>query len=195
MDLSKFLTERILLDTAVILSMVAAMLYGFGIFFAEGIMSGYGLSSELLQVDFKKTMLYGVLTLIFAPFKGSIYWVISLAGLVPFIMYMRKQVIPVVVIYFGFLFFVLLQFIACLETGKQWGMEERTEIANAYKGNVSEDFDFVKAKVLMNKSNNKQTFEEGYSLDVPGDYFVLVQPDKLLVIRQEHIVTIEYEGG
>ena len=34
MDLSKFLTERILLDTAVILSMVAAMLYGFGIFFA-----------------------------------------------------------------------------------------------------------------------------------------------------------------
>jgi len=195
MDLSKLLTERILIDTAVILTMAAAILYGFGIFFADGLMTGYGLTSDLLQRDYQETISFGFLTLIFTPFLSTSIWLVSLAGLVPLIICMRKKNIPIVLLYFGILFFLLFQFAACYDTGEQWGIKGRHEIASAFKGTVPEDFDFVKAKVLMNKSNNKQVIETGYSLDIPGDYFVLVQPDKALAIRREHIVTIEYEAS
>lgn len=195
MDLSKLLTERILLDTAVILTMAAAVLYGFGIFFAEGVMAGYGLTSDLLTVDFKETMFYGFVTLIFSPILSTWSWLISFAGLIPLIICMRKKNVPIVIIYLGVLFFLLFQFAACYETGEQLGVKQRAEITETFNGNTSEDFNLVKAKVLLNQSGNKQIIETGYSLDIPGDYFVLVQPNKALAIRRERIVTIEYEGS
>jgi len=189
-NLSKTLVESILLDAASFLVLVSAFLYVNGLLFATGNMSGYGITNDLLLIGFRDSLFYGFAALFFSPFISTAAWVLSITGLIPVLLIKYKQQIPVVVVYCGMLFFLILQLAASYDTGEQLGKSEMLEIESTYQGKTPADFENILLKLIVNKPDNSIEVIAGYSLDIPGDYFVIVQKNKIVAIRKSDVAKV-----
>lgn len=192
MDLTKKILDRLLLDTASLLIISTAALYCFGLFFASGSMTGYGLTEEMITLEFRETIAYGFVSLLAAPFLSPLIWLVSLIGLVPFFINKAQNNIPIFIPYLGLIFFIFLQFGACYTTGKNLSEDEIIEIENAYNGDYSEDFGFEKIKLEYKHFDKKVKTLAGYSLDIPGDFFVVILENKIIAIKRSDVISVSF---
>lgn len=192
MDFSKLFTEKVLFDTATLLAVSSSILYGAGFFFAEGMIAGYGLSSEVLTLELWPTLLYGFVALLASPVISYEYCLVALIGMLPIAFKLMNKSVPNILIIGGFLFFILLQFGACFVAGERSAENDIEEFSQAYKTDTLGKLDYKPASLTIKGANKTKTVR-GFSLEIPGNYFALVQQNKIIAIPKNLILHIEYQ--
>ena len=192
MTTTKTFFENILLDASLVVALLAALLYGLGLMFIEGSMDGYGVSSNLVDAGFRYTVLLGLLSVFITPFYGSEVWVFSLLGVVPFIIRRYHPGMPVQVVYAGFVFLLVFQLAASQDAGESFSADEMKVISLAYTDPSAgkPGFDFV--KLMYTNENGKPGSLSGYHLNLPGDYFVIVQQEATVAIARSKVSSAIY---
>ena len=64
------------------------------------------------------------------------------------------------------------------------------EIESTYQGKTPADFENILLKLIVNKPDGSVEVITGYSLDIPGEYFVIVQKNKIVAIRKSDVVKV-----
>jgi len=192
MDMSKKFIEKLILDTATVVLISSAFLYGLGYSFSDGLITGYGLTTDILDLKIWDTLLFGFVGMLTVPFKSIDIMAVSLIGLIPFVLVYLKKTVSKLLIISGILFFIFFLFGASFESGFQWAKGDIEEFNHAYKNNTLEKLEYKKASLKLEDGEKKETVK-GFALEIPGDYFVLVQKNKIIAIPKKHISQIEYE--
>lgn len=192
MSNQKTALERLLLDSASLSLVLTAILYSFGIFFSLGNIDGYGITEDIVSVDFRVTILLGFFSLFLTPFTSPVIWVLSLVGCIPLVLKRLKHQVPTFAIAAGIIFLFLFQVVACYDTGEISAQEEINDINRVFAGVVVEDFDTKKVTVEYKHPDSSTKTITGYTLDIPGNYFVIAQKSKLVALNKSDVVSIIY---
>ncbi len=192
MNKSKTLFEHALFDTAFLLAILTSILYSLGMFFSLGNIDGYGISDDLAKMEFEPTITIGFFSLFFTPFMSTLLWVLSLIGLVPVLLKKNGKQVPDFLNYAGILFFIFFQVGACYDTGETMAQQEIKDINSKLSGKTVEDFDVRHISIHYQKPDHPITTIKGYALNIPGDYFVIAQKNKVVAINKNNIVSVTY---
>ncbi|VAW89838.1 hypothetical protein MNBD_GAMMA17-195 [hydrothermal vent metagenome] len=188
----KTILERVLLDTASLFVVLASVLYCFGVFFTLGSIDGYGITEDLVVMEFRITILVGFLSLYLAPFMSPVIWGISLIGCVPAVLRKYNKQIPIYTVYIGVLFLFFFQVAACYDAGEISSREEMNDIDKTFRGEIVENFDMKQLTIQYKKQDQSAGTIMGYGLDIPGDYFVIVQQEKVIALNKNDVISITY---
>ena len=184
--------NSLILDAASIIVIATSLLYLFGMSELAGRLIAYNLPETLLKYDFYSAVSSGFLILyasfVIAPIETSMAAFTLLLAL----LYKYKKIQPAYVFYILLFLAIIGQANASRAVGEYFASKHLLEITNAFKGNNKKTH-LKNIEVTYVVANGNVNISNGYLLNVPSNYLIILTDKSTIAINRENISTVKFE--